>query len=77
MNYPIPLYWSQKYVFDILATPEDGFVQINTLNTVDSTSNEIAGRAKSQIGLSNAFAFLGVKLDGEIKNQFKKYGIGD
>lgn len=65
MNFPIPLYLNQKYVFDILAMIDNGFSHIQTLKTVESLANDTTGKVSGQLGLSNVFALLGVKLDGE------------
>lgn len=71
MNFPIPLYLNQKYVFDLLAMLEDGFSQIQTLKTLESSSTSSSDNIKGEIGLSNVFAFLGVKLKGETGSSSK------
>jgi len=71
MNFPIPLYLNQKYVFDILAMLEDGFSQIQSLKTLESSSTSSADNLRGEIGLSNVFAFLGVKLKGETGSSSK------
>jgi hypothetical protein len=71
MNFPIPLYLNQKYVFDILAMIDNGFSHIQTLKTVESSAADASGKVSGQIGLSNVFALLGVKIDGEKVNSSK------
>ncbi|GAB2965239.1 hypothetical protein GCM10027048_38560 [Hymenobacter coalescens] len=71
MKYPIILYLNQKYVFDILAIIEDGFSQMHTMKTTESSAADSSQKARGEVGLSNVFAFLGVKLEGEKNNQNK------
>lgn len=71
MNYPIPLYLNQKYVFDILAMIEDGFSQIQSLKTFEDNSTSSSNKIRGEVGLSNVFAFLGVKLQGETESNSK------
>lgn len=70
-NFPIPIYLNQKYVFDILAMIEDGFTQIQTLKTVTSSNSEFLQKAQGEVGLSNVFSFLGIKMSGEVGKQNK------
>ena len=58
----IPIYLNQRVVFDLLAIVEDGF---STLRMVHSTEVEADGKhydASAQIGVSNVFAFLGIRM---------------
>lgn len=64
-KYPISLYLNQKYVFDILATMEDGFSQLQTLKTTLNKQQQTATKFAADIGVSNVFAFLGVTLGAQ------------
>ncbi|TGE28559.1 hypothetical protein E5K02_03590 [Hymenobacter metallicola] len=44
---------------------EDGFSQMQTLKTVDSSTADSLLKSRGEVGLNNVFAFLGVKLEGE------------
>ena len=61
---PIALYLNQRDTFDLLAALEGGFSQFSTVQTTSTgkTSADVSGEA--QLGSSNVFAFLGVKLGG-------------
>lgn len=64
-NYhPISFYLNQKFVFDILAILEDGFSQMQTLKQVENSELNNDKKINGDIGISNAFGFLGVSLGG-------------
>ena len=65
----IPIYLNQKIVFDMLATLEDGFSQFTTIQTSSESSSTYGGEASAEIGASNVFALLGVKLRGALKDE--------
>jgi hypothetical protein len=71
--HPISFYLNQKFVFDILAILEDGFSEMQTLRKVDNTENATDKQIKGDIGISNAFGFLGVSLGGH-RNKNEKAG---
>ena len=60
----IPIYLNQRIVFDLLATVEGGFSELQTVRSSESSSSGEQREVAGQIGLSNAFAFLGVGLKG-------------
>jgi len=64
----IPIYLNQRVVFDMLASIEDGFSQFSTISTSSEKSSLSSGEASAEIGTSNVFAFLGVKLRGALKD---------
>jgi hypothetical protein len=59
-KYPLPIYLNQKYVFDLLAIIENGFYQLATVKSTEQESGTSSFSGSSEIGLKNAFAFLGV-----------------
>ena len=61
---PITLYLNQRLTFDLLASLEDGFSQLNSVQTTSAgdSSSEIAGEGK--LGFSNVFALIGVEFGG-------------
>ena len=63
----IPIYLNQKIVFDMLATIEDGFSNLTTIQT--SSEKNSSGEISSEIGNSNVFALIGVKLRGALKGE--------
>jgi hypothetical protein len=71
-KFPISFYLNQKYVFDILAMIEDGFTQIQTLKTTTSSNDELLQKGQGEVGLSNVFSFLGIKMSAEIGKQKKQ-----
>ena len=66
---PMTLYLNQRLTFDLLATLEEGFSSLSTVQTTFSDVNESELSGKAQLGFSNAFAFLGVKLGGHGSRQ--------
>jgi len=60
LEYPIPLYLNQKYVFDILAMMENGFSQLEAVHTSRDEQTDRSGKFSGDVGLKNSFAFLGV-----------------
>lgn len=58
----IPIYLNQRIVFDMLAVIEDGFSQISTVRTSSEGVQTGEGEISADVGTSNAFALLGVKL---------------
>ena len=61
----IPIYLNQRIVFDLLAIIEDGFSRLSTIKTSMSEAESQKSGLGASIGVSNAFAFLGVSLKGE------------
>lgn len=61
-KYPITLYLNQKYVFDILAIMEDGFSQLENIKSTVSSEESKERRMGGEIGTSNIFGFLGIKI---------------
>lgn len=72
--HPISFYLNQKFVFDILAILEDGFSEMQTLRKIDNAEQQTEKQIKGDIGISNAFAFLGVSLGGH-RNKNEKSEI--
>jgi hypothetical protein len=60
--YPLPLYLNQKYVFDVLSMMERGFSQLETVTTRRGEEQERGGRFSGDVGFSNVFGLLNVKL---------------
>ena len=60
-DFCIPVYLNQSIVFDLLAIAEDGFAQVSSIRTSESSKN----KGEGGIGASNVFALLGVSLKGE------------
>lgn len=69
----IPVYLNQRMVFDLLAIYEDGFSMLTKVETSKNQSNESEKQASGEIGASNIFAFLKLKLDGK----YSKRGADD
>ena len=65
----IPIYLNQKVVFDMLASIEDGFSQFSTIQTSVERKTTSSGDASAEIGSSNVFALLGIKLKGSLKGE--------
>ncbi|MDB5055738.1 MAG: hypothetical protein JWM44_3788 [Bacilli bacterium] len=68
-NLFITIYLNQKIVFDLLAILEDGFSQFSTINTSTSNASKSNGEISGEIGVSNIFALLGVKLKSALKSE--------
>lgn len=64
-KFPMPIYLNQKYVFDMLAMMEGGFSQLETIKTTQSEQEDKTRRMSGDIGVTNAFSFLGISLGGE------------
>jgi hypothetical protein len=60
----IPIYLNQRIVFDLLAIAQNGFSEFRTIRTSDSDAQHVQNAAEGQIGVSNVFAFLGLRLKG-------------
>jgi hypothetical protein len=67
--YPVPLYLNQKYVFSILAMMEGGIAQLENIKSTRSDQEERSSKISGEIGLSNVFALLNLKLGGEKSTQ--------
>ena len=63
-QFPIPVYLNQSYVFDVLAMMEDGFSHVKSLKETQSEQHEKNSTVSGELGVSNAFALLGVKFGG-------------
>lgn len=68
----LPIYLNQKYVFDLLAILDNGFSQIETFKSGNSSSSNESDNLKGEIGLSNVFAFLKLGLNAELNSNSSK-----
>lgn len=66
---PITLYLNQRLTFDLLAILEGGFTSFSTVQTTSSGENSTNIDGSAQLGISNIFAFLGIKLSAD-KSKF-------
>ncbi|MDE0291389.1 MAG: hypothetical protein OXK19_02580 [Candidatus Dadabacteria bacterium] len=66
---PVTLYLNQRLTFDLLAVLQGGFSSFSTVQTTSlgETATNLDGKA--QLGVSNAFAFLGVDLSAQGSRQ--------
>lgn len=64
-QFPIPVYLNQSYVFDVLAMMEDGFSHVKSLKETQSEQQGENSTVSGELGISNAFALLGIKFGGE------------
>ena len=62
---PITLYLNQRLTFDLLAVLQGGFSRLATVQTTSSGGTSTKASGDAQLGASNVFAFLGVKLRGQ------------
>ena len=62
---PITLYLNQRLTFDLLAVLQGGFSRFATVQTTSSGGTATKASGEAQLGASNVFAFLGVKLSGQ------------
>lgn len=67
----IPIYLNQKIVFDMLAILEDGFSQIRNIQKKISEEDNISSNVDGEIGTSNIFALLGVRLKAGLRGEQK------
>ncbi|SFT14341.1 DUF6414 family protein [Sphingobacterium wenxiniae] len=86
-KFTLPIYLNQKYVFDLLAIIEDGFSQIESVKTGQTSDISTSKGVSGEIGVNNVFAFLKFGLGGNYtkqnkikqinkkKNQKKKYTL--
>ena len=62
---PITLYLNQRLTFDLLAVLQGGFSRLATVQTTSTGGTSTKASGEAQLGASNVFAFLGVKLRGQ------------
>ena len=62
---PITLYLNQRLTFDLLAVLQGGFTRLATVQTTSTGGTSTKASGEAQLGASNVFAFLGVKLRGQ------------
>lgn len=65
-NLIVPIYLNQKIVFDLLAILEDGFSQMKNIQKSISGESNTKSSIGGEIGTSNIFAFLSVKLKANL-----------
>ncbi len=68
IDIPAALYLNQRLVFDMLASLEDGFSQLQNIETSTKTSNTNDQQINGSLGMSNVFALLGVSIAGKAAN---------
>ena len=63
----IPVYLNQKIVFDLLAIKENGFAKMYSIQRKETLQDGSTKSIDAEIGSSNIFSFLGVKIGGGAK----------
>ena len=63
---PVIQYLNQRITFDLLATLEDGFSQLTTIETHSARGDSSDVSSQAGFGVSNIFAFLGVSLGAKV-----------
>lgn len=66
---PITLYLNQRLTFDLLAALQGGFSSFATVQTTSSEGAATKASGVAQLGASNVFALLGVRLGGDVSRQ--------
>ena len=66
---PIALYLNQRLTFDLLAVLQGGLSQFVTVETATSGEKSTRISGEAQLGVSNVFAFLGLRLSGQGSRQ--------
>ena len=61
---PFTLYLNQRLTFDVLASLEDGFSYLSTVQTQSARASSTERAMEAEFGASNALMLLGVKLGG-------------
>ena len=70
---PVPIYLNQEVIFNLIAIFEDGFSKLSTLKTSTNKAETNEYGASGSIGVSNAFALLGVSFSGERRKGKSKH----
>ena len=65
----IPVYLNQRIVFDMLASLEDGFAHMYSLQTSKTERIDEGKSVDAGIGVNNIFSLLSVKLQGSAKKE--------
>jgi hypothetical protein len=73
-KYPLPLYLNQKYVFDVLSMMEGGFTQLETVTSRNVQQTEQGQGVSGDVGFSNVFGLLSVRLGGGRSKQERMEG---
>ena len=68
----ITVYLNQKVVFDLLAIKENGFAEMHSVQAREASTDGSSKSVEADIGTSNVFSFLGVKIDGSFKKDATK-----
>lgn len=63
----ITVYLNQKIVFDLLAIKENGFAEMHSVQRREANTEGTSKGVDADIGVSNVFSFLGVKIGGALK----------
>jgi hypothetical protein len=68
----ITVYLNQKVVFDLLAIKENGFAEMHSVQRKEVTTEATSKGVEAEVGTSNVFSFLGVKIGGAVKKDAGK-----
>ena len=68
-KYPVIIFLNQKYVFDLLAVIENGISYIETIKSTGHDSKNSIKNTNGEVGASNIFALIGIKLSGSFKRE--------
>ncbi len=68
----LTVYLNQKVVFDLLAIKENGFAEMHSVQRKESNLDGSSKNIEADIGTSNVFSFLGVKIGGSLKKDITR-----
>ena len=73
---PVALYLNQRVTFDLLATLEDGFAHLTTVQESSSDTRTADLQGEAGLGISNVFALLGVTFGAKAARGLAKTSVG-
>ncbi len=73
----IPVYLNQRVVFDMLASLEDGFAHMYSIQTSKTEAANEGTAIDAGIGANNIFSLLSVKLQGTLKKEASNSNVSN
>lgn len=63
-NLNVPIYLNQKMVFDLVATANNGLVQMEKVATAEESKNTLNSEVNAGLGNKNVFSLFGISFSG-------------
>ena len=71
IDFILPLYLNQRFVYDILAIKNDGFTEFYEIKDKKEDNSEIGSKVNANFGTNNEFSLIKAGVEAEVESNIK------